>query len=44
VPLDHACILTARGASNEAARKYLAFLHRAAAQKILEQFGYRVPR
>jgi hypothetical protein len=32
-----------RGAANPAARKYLEFLHSAAARKVLERFGYGVP-
>lgn len=42
-PLEHAAVLTQRGASNPAARRYLEFLTGEAARKILLQFGYRVP-
>jgi molybdate transport system substrate-binding protein len=43
VSLDHAMILTNRGAKNSAARSYHAFLRSAAAKKILRDFGYGVP-
>ena len=42
-PLAHGAVLTARGAANPAARKYLEFLGSAAARKVLERFGYGVP-
>ncbi len=42
VSLDHAGVLTLRGAQNPAARRYLDFLATAPARKILEQFGYTV--
>jgi molybdate transport system substrate-binding protein len=42
VSLDHAGVLTRRGATNPAARRYLDFLATAPARKILEQFGYTV--
>jgi molybdate transport system substrate-binding protein len=41
--LDHAGVLTTRGADNPAARRYLEFLGSAAARKILRDFGYAVP-
>lgn len=44
VPLDHAAVLTKRGAANPAARRYLEFLRSEAAKKILRDFGYGVPR
>lgn len=43
VPLDHAVVLTRRGATNPAARRYLDFLASAPAKKILRDFGYAVP-
>jgi molybdate transport system substrate-binding protein len=43
VPLDHAGVLTTRGAANPAARRYLEFLVSAPAKKILRDFGYGVP-
>ncbi len=43
VPLDHAAVLTNRGAKNPAAKRYLDFLRSDAAKKILRQFGYGVP-
>ena len=42
-PLAHGAVLTSHGATNSAAGRYLAFLHSAAARKILERFGYSVP-
>jgi molybdate transport system substrate-binding protein len=42
--LDHAALLTTRGAANPAARRYLEFLGSDAAKKILRDFGYGVPR
>lgn len=42
VPLDHAAVLTTRGAANPAAKSYLEFLGRDAAKKILREFGYGV--
>lgn len=42
VPLDHAGVLTLRGAGNPAARRYLEFLHSEPARKILREFGYAV--
>ncbi len=43
VSLDHAGVITQRGTSNPAARRYLAFLGSDAAKKILRDFGYGVP-
>jgi len=43
VSLDHAAVLTNRGAGNPAAKRYLDFLASAPAQKILRDFGYGVP-
>ena len=43
VSLDHAAVLTSRGAVNPAAKKYLEFLGSDAARKILREFGYGVP-
>lgn len=43
VPLDHAAVLTRRGARNPAARRYLEFLGSQAARKVLLDFGYGVP-
>jgi molybdate transport system substrate-binding protein len=43
VPLDHAIVLTTRGASNPTARRYLEFLGSDAAKKILRDFGYGEP-
>jgi len=43
VSLDHAAVLTRRGAGNPAAKRYLEFLRSAAAQKILRDFGYALP-
>ena len=43
VPLDHAVVLTLRGAANPAARRYLVFLASDGAKKVLRQFGYAVP-
>lgn len=42
-PLEHAAVLTRRGAANPAARRYLEFLTSDAARKILLQFGYGPP-
>lgn len=42
VPLDHAVVLTTRGAANPAAQRYLAFLGSDAAKKILRDFGYGI--
>ncbi len=43
VSLDHAGVLTKRGARNRAAQRYLDFLGSAPAKKILRDFGYGVP-
>ncbi|HUR59467.1 MAG TPA: molybdate ABC transporter substrate-binding protein [Opitutaceae bacterium] len=43
VSLDHAAVLTTRGATNAAARRYLDFLATPAAKKILRAHGYGVP-
>jgi molybdate transport system substrate-binding protein len=43
VTLDHAAVLTTRGAANPAARAFLEFLAGDAARKILRDFGYVVP-
>jgi molybdate transport system substrate-binding protein len=43
VPLDHAVVLTTRGAANPAARRYLDFLGSAEAREVLRTFGYGVP-
>jgi molybdate transport system substrate-binding protein len=42
VSLDHAAVLTSRGAANAAARRYLDFLASPAARKILRDHGYAV--
>ena len=42
VSLDHAAVLTTRGAANPAAKRYLEFLGSDAAKKILRDFGYGV--
>ena len=44
VSLEHTAVLTRRGAVNPAARQYLDFLTRPAAQKILRDHGYAVIR
>jgi molybdate transport system substrate-binding protein len=41
--LDHAAVLTNRGAASPAAKRYLEFLGSDAARKILREFGYGVP-
>lgn len=43
VPLDHAVVLTTRGAANPAARRYWEFLASEPAKKILRTYGYNVP-
>ena len=43
VPLDHAGVLTLRGAKNPAAQRYLDFLASDPAKKILRDFGYGTP-
>lgn len=42
VSLDHAGVLTTRGAANPAAKRYLEFLASEPAKKILREFGYGV--
>lgn len=42
ITLDHAAVLTNRGAKNPAAQRYLDFLNSNAAKKILHDFGYGV--
>ncbi len=42
-PLEQAAVLTARGAANPAAARYLAFLRTPAARTIFEQFGFTLP-
>lgn len=41
--LDHGAVVTKRGASNPAARRYLDFLRSEPAKRILREFGYGVP-
>lgn len=43
VPLDHAVVLTRRGAGKETARLYLDFLRSNEAHAVLRRFGYEVP-
>ena len=43
VSLDHAVVLTTRGSSNPAARRYLEFLAGDAAREILRNAGYATP-
>jgi molybdate transport system substrate-binding protein len=43
VSLDHAAVLTMRGARNPAATRYLEFLASAPAKMVLRDFGYAVP-
>lgn len=43
VSLQHTCVITTHGAGSAAAHKYLTFLGSAAAKRILEAQGYRVP-
>jgi molybdate transport system substrate-binding protein len=43
VSLDHAAVLTTRGAANPMAARYLEFLLSEPARKILRDFGYGVP-
>ena len=43
-PLEQGAVITARGAKNPVAPRYLEFLHSPAARKILEDFGYRLPQ
>lgn len=44
ISLDHAGVLTKRGAANPAAKRYLEFLGSEAAKKILREFGYGIPK
>ena len=41
--LEQCAVITARGSSNPAAARYVAFLHSQAARSILEAFGYAIP-
>jgi molybdate transport system substrate-binding protein len=43
-PLAQGVVLTKRGSTNPAAKRYLEFLRSDAAKKILSDFGYDVPR
>jgi molybdate transport system substrate-binding protein len=43
VALDHAAVLTTKGAANPAARSFLHFLGTEPARKVLRDFGYGVP-
>ena len=43
-PLEQGAVITLHGAQNPAAQSFLAFLHGDAARKILQDFGYRIPR
>ena len=43
VVLEHAAVLTIRGAANPAARRYLDYLASESAQRILREHGYIVP-
>ena len=43
VSLDHAVVLTTRGAANPAARRYLDFLASEEARAILRKAGYGTP-
>jgi molybdate transport system substrate-binding protein len=43
VSLDHAAVLTTRGAANPAAKRFLEFLVSDSAKRILREFGYGVP-
>jgi molybdate transport system substrate-binding protein len=42
-PLEQGAIITARGAKNPAAARYLTFLGSPAARKILQDYGYALP-
>lgn len=42
-PIAQGAVLTKRGASNPAARRYLQFLSSAAARNVFAQFGYGLP-
>ncbi len=43
-PLEQGAVLTRRGASNPAARRYLAFLSTPAARTIFDRYGFSLPR
>lgn len=43
VPLDHAAVLTRRGANKRVAQQYLEFLGSERAKNVLREFGYGVP-
>lgn len=43
VSLDHAAVLTNRGAANPAAKRFLEFLTSDGARRIFREFGYGVP-
>ncbi len=43
-PLEQGVVLTRRGASNPAARRYLAFLATPAARTIFDRYGFSLPR
>jgi molybdate transport system substrate-binding protein len=43
-PLEQGAVLTNRGSTNPAAAEYLAFLGSPAAKKILQAFGYSIPK
>jgi molybdate transport system substrate-binding protein len=42
-PLEQAAVITAKGATNPAATRYLAFLRTPAARSIFDRFGFRLP-
>ena len=42
-PLEQCAVITAHGAPNPAAARYIAFLHSPEAQAILKTFGYGIP-
>ena len=42
-PLEQGAVLTNRGARNDAARRYLAFLKSTEARAIFDRFGFRLP-
>jgi molybdate transport system substrate-binding protein len=41
--LEQCAVITAHGSANPQAARYIAYLHGAAARKILEAFGYGIP-
>ncbi len=43
-PILQDAVLLARGAGNDAARRYIAFLRGAEAKRIIESYGYTVPQ